>query len=138
MYSIDWRTGGTKTVNLLSPGDAAGVPHADGVDVEQLGQAEVGDLGVHIHVQQDVTRLEIAVDDPQPRVLVEVEEPAADPLDDLVPLSPAQLLLPFRICEIQFNSSDDLISSEMTAGSCMVMVMNCEVYQKGFCRGCCC
>jgi hypothetical protein len=34
------------------------------------------------------------VDDGQPRVLVEVEEPSADHLDDLVPQSPAQLLLP--------------------------------------------
>jgi hypothetical protein len=84
--------------SLLSSGDAAGVSHA-GVDAEQLRQAEVGDLGVHVRVQQDVARLEIAVDDGQPRVLVEVQEPSADPLDDLVPLPPAQLMLPCRICE---------------------------------------
>jgi len=74
--SLGARPGG-ELISLLSSGDAAGVPHA-GVDVEQLGQAEVGDLGVHVRVQQDVARLEIAVDDGQPRVLVEVEKPSAN------------------------------------------------------------
>jgi hypothetical protein len=31
---------------------------------------------------------------------VKVEEPSADPLDDLVPQSPAQFMLPCRICEL--------------------------------------
>ena len=100
---------GGELISLLSSGDAAGVPHA-GVDVEQLGQAEVGDLGVHVRVQQDVARLEIAVDDGQPRVLVEVEEPSPDPLDDLVPLPPAQLMLPCRICEFSSVQLDRLVS----------------------------
>jgi hypothetical protein len=91
-------TGGARqakidAVDLLCSGNAAGVSHA-GVDAEQLGQAEVGDLGVHVRVQQDVAGLEVAVDDGQPRVLVEVEEPAADALDDPLPQSPAQLLPP--------------------------------------------
>jgi hypothetical protein len=99
-------------MNLLSPSNAAGVSDAR-VDVEQLSQSEVGDLGVHVRVQQDIARLEIAVDDGQPRVLVEVKEPSADPLDDLVPQSPAQLLLPSRIC--QFNLLKlSVIWSEMT------------------------
>ena len=80
--------GARRGESLLSSGDAAGVSHA-GVDVEQLGQAEVGDLRVHVRVKQDVARLEIAVDDGQPRVLVEVEKPSANPLDDLEPLRPA-------------------------------------------------
>ena len=62
--SLGARPGG-ELISLLSSGDAAGVSHA-GVDVEQLGQAEVGDLGVHVRVQQDVARLEIAVDDLEP------------------------------------------------------------------------
>jgi hypothetical protein len=90
------------TVHLLCSGNVAGVSHAR-VDAEELGQAEVGDLGVHVCIQKDVAGLEIAVDDGQPRVLVEVEEPSADALDDPLPQSPAQLLLPCRICEFSLS-----------------------------------
>jgi hypothetical protein len=54
------------TVHLLCSGNVAGVSHAR-VDAEELGQAEVGDLGVHVCIQKDVAGLEIAVDDGQPR-----------------------------------------------------------------------
>jgi hypothetical protein len=84
--------------SLLRSGNTARVPDAR-VHVEQLRQSEVGDLGVHVLVQQDIAGLEVPVDDRQPRVFVEIEEPPTDPLDDLVPLPPAQHLLPRRICE---------------------------------------
>ncbi|WVZ99042.1 hypothetical protein U9M48_044398 [Paspalum notatum var. saurae] len=51
---------------------------------------------VHVGVKQDVACLEVAVDDRQPRVLVKIEQPSANPLDDLVPLPPAQRLLPLK------------------------------------------
>jgi hypothetical protein len=84
--------------SLLRSGNTARVPDAR-VHVEQFRQSEVGDLGFHAPIQQDVAGLEVPVDNGQPRVFVEIEEPPTDPFDDLVPLPPVQHLLPRRICE---------------------------------------
>ena len=75
---------------LLCSDDAAGVDGV-GVVLEDLGHAEVGDLGVHLVVEEHVAGLEVPVDDLEARVLVEVQDAARDAQDDALPRLPVQL-----------------------------------------------
>ena len=51
------------------------------VSPERPGQAEIRDLGAQVRVQEDVAGLEVTVDDPQPGLLVEVQQAARDPAE---------------------------------------------------------
>uniref|UniRef100_A0A8R7VA61 Uncharacterized protein n=1 Tax=Triticum urartu TaxID=4572 RepID=A0A8R7VA61_TRIUA len=61
---------------------------------EQLHQAEAGDLGLQVGVQQNVLRLHVAVQDPLEALVVEVDQPLGDADGDLVPRRPPQRGLP--------------------------------------------
>jgi hypothetical protein len=73
------------------------------VSPERSGQSEIRDLGSHVGSQQDVAGLEVPVDDPQPGLLVEVQQAARDPADDRVSLAPIQSLLLPSPCITQRN-----------------------------------
>uniref|UniRef100_J3L6M1 Uncharacterized protein n=1 Tax=Oryza brachyantha TaxID=4533 RepID=J3L6M1_ORYBR len=64
--------------------------HAAEVAAHQLGEPEVGDLGGERVVEEDVLRLDVAVDDAVPAFLVQVVEPPRDAQCDLIPRLPAQ------------------------------------------------
>jgi len=83
--------------NSLRADDPGGVGLGD-VGAEDPGHAEVGDLGVHVAVQEDVAGLEVPVDDPQPRVLVQVEQALRDAVDDPEPPLPGQGLPFLAVC----------------------------------------
>jgi len=68
----------------MRAGDRGGDGLGD-VGAEDPGHAEVGDLGVHVTVQEDLAGLEVPVDDPEARVLVQVEQALRDAVDDAVP-----------------------------------------------------
>ena len=73
---------------------------------EYPGHPEIGDFRVHLLVQQYVTRFQISMDNPQPRVSVEVEQSSSDPFDDVESLPPVQLNPHILICipqSIQFS-----------------------------------
>jgi len=82
---------------ILRAGDRGG----DGLDVgaEDPGHAEVGDLGVHVAVQEDVAGLEVPVDDPEARVLVQVQQALRDAVDDAEPALPGQDLPFLSVCK---------------------------------------
>jgi hypothetical protein len=60
------------------------------VPPHQLGEAEVGDLRHQRAVEQDVLRLDVAVDDAVAAALVQVQQPPRRADRDLVPRAPAQ------------------------------------------------
>lgn len=73
-----------------------GADHAAGVDLvtlvlEDLGHAEVRDLGAHLVIEEDIAGLEVSVHHLQQRVLVQVQQSPRDPHDDVVPRRPPQL-----------------------------------------------
>jgi hypothetical protein len=78
-------------LRLLCPNDAAGVNPVDVLLLEDLGHAEVGDLRLHLAVEEHVAGLEVPVDDLEARVLVEVQHAAGDAEDDALPHLPVQL-----------------------------------------------
>jgi hypothetical protein len=82
---------------LLRADDPGGVGLGD-VGAEDPGHAEVGDLGAHVAVQEDVAGLEVPVDDPQARVLVQVEQALRDAVDDAEPPLPGQDLPFLSVC----------------------------------------
>ena len=59
------------------------------VAVEEPCQPEIGDLWVHVGVQQDVAGLEITVHDLDLRVLVEVQQTSRCSVDYKVPCLPS-------------------------------------------------
>uniref|UniRef100_A0A453PDI1 Uncharacterized protein n=2 Tax=Aegilops tauschii subsp. strangulata TaxID=200361 RepID=A0A453PDI1_AEGTS len=71
--------------------DVAGVDNLDLLVLEDHGHAEVGDLGVHLVVEEHVAGLEVPVHDLEARVLVEVQQPARDPHHDALPHLPVQV-----------------------------------------------
>lgn len=73
----------------LCPDDFSGV--GVGVVAEDPRDAEVGDLGVHVSVEQDVAGLEIPVDDLESGVLVQIQETPCDAEYDVESLRPVQL-----------------------------------------------
>ena len=77
------------------PGDGLLAVGAGG---EEPGDAEVGDLGGHVGVEEHVRRLEVPVDDVEPRVPVEVEDAPGDAQDDAQPRLPAQRRAPPLVC----------------------------------------
>lgn len=68
------------------------------VGLHERGEAEVGDPGLHVVVEEDVAGLDVAVDHVRDAVVVQVREPPRHPRRDLVPRLPPQrpprLLLP--------------------------------------------
>ena len=76
--------------HLLCANDVPRV-HLVALLLEDLGHAEVGDLGVHLVVEEHVAGLEVPVDDLEARVLVEVQDAARDAQDDALPRLPVQL-----------------------------------------------
>jgi hypothetical protein len=84
------KTAGASSL-LLCPDDAAGVNLVDVLLLEDLGHAKVGDLRVHLVVEEHVAGLEVPVDDLEARVLVEVQHAAGDAEDDALPHLPVQL-----------------------------------------------
>jgi hypothetical protein len=80
----------TIALHLLCPDDAAGVNLVP-LLLEDLGHAEVGDLRVHLVVEQHVAGVEVPVDHLEARVLVEVQHAAGDAQDDALPHLPVQL-----------------------------------------------
>lgn len=58
---------------------------------DELGEAEIGDLGLEVVVEEDVGGLDIAVDDGRVGELVEVRQPSSRPERDPQPLLPVQV-----------------------------------------------
>jgi hypothetical protein len=86
-----------RSVILLCSDDFSGVRVA--AVAKDPRHAEVGDLGVHAPVQQDVAGLEIPVNHPVPGVLVQVQQPPCDAKYDVEPFGPVQLRRPTLICK---------------------------------------
>jgi hypothetical protein len=82
------------------------------VPAEDPGEAKVGNLGVHVGVEQDVAGLEITVDNLELRVLVEVLKASSDAVDDPVPLLPAQLLMSTEENEVEAPVGDELVDEQ--------------------------
>lgn len=89
------------------------------VGPEYPGDTEVGDLGVHVLVQEDVAGLEIPVDHLVPGVLVQVQEPACDAQDDVEPLGPVQLRGSVLVCSntSSYISKKNQFECEMLSSS---------------------
>ena len=83
-------------VLLLCSDDSVGVGFRH-VRTEDPGHAKVGDLGVQVLVQQDVAGLQVPVNDAYPGVLVQVEQPLRDAVDDAAPLLPVQQWPPLLV-----------------------------------------
>ena len=58
---------------------------------DELGEAEVGDLGLEVVVEEDVGGLDVPVDDGRVGELVKVREPPRRPERDPEPLLPVQV-----------------------------------------------
>uniref|UniRef100_A0A453PDR2 Uncharacterized protein n=1 Tax=Aegilops tauschii subsp. strangulata TaxID=200361 RepID=A0A453PDR2_AEGTS len=84
--------------------DVAGVDNLDLLVLEDHGHAEVGDLGVHLVVEEHVAGLEVPVHDLEARVLVEVQQPARDPHHDALPHLPVQVRRLSRTAVLISNS----------------------------------
>lgn len=57
---------------------------------EEPGQAKITDLGLELVVQEDVAGLDVAMNDPQVRLLVQVLQTSRNANDDLMPGFPVQ------------------------------------------------
>ena len=90
--------------HLLCANDVPRV-HLVALLLEDLGHAEVGDLGAHLVVEEHVAGLEVPVHDLEQRVLVEVEQAAGDADDDVVPGAPPQLRALARVCRAEQRST---------------------------------
>ena len=58
---------------------------------DELGEAEVGDLGLEVVVEEDVGGLDVPVDDRRVGELVKVSEPPRRPQRDPEPFLPVQV-----------------------------------------------
>lgn len=65
---------------------------------KEPGNAEIGYLGDHIAVKENVCCLEISMNNVEPGVLVKVENASSNPEDDIKPRIPVQSLSASRIC----------------------------------------
>lgn len=75
-------------------------------DGEEANEAEVGDAGGEVGVEEDVGRLDLAVDEPARAALVEVRQPARRALGDLQPRRPRQRRLPAPACNASQQRSN--------------------------------
>jgi hypothetical protein len=80
------------------------------VSPEELGEAKIRDLRVHVGVKQDVASFEIAMHHFELGVLVEVLHASSDSAYNLVPLSPIKLLA-FLVVYATSISSDNRIQN---------------------------
>jgi hypothetical protein len=77
------------------------------VSSEKPRKAEVRNLGVHVHVQQDVARFEITVDYLELRVFVQVLQAPSYPVYDAAPHCPVQLFTLLSVCSKEIKSRSE-------------------------------